>query len=1060
MLNSTARLKLSIAVVAEVARLWISLIASKVWRLRLPISAAAMLGLVVGWLLLVAAVDQTMADEPAMRLRLKDGSFSAGTIVGATQDDHIGWQNDLFERPFEFNVQSIRSLARSANSATSPDSSIAEQPLAADGSSNITPAGQVLEMAGGSAVVGTLTAMDEGWLTVESPMLGTVRVSRDMVVAISDAGYAGQVVYSGPLDESHWQRLGDTSDWDFEAGALVARRPLAAIVGDVNLPKQAQINLALSWNGTPDFVLSLGTLASNRVSKVDEVPSAARLEVWANQLALVREVDGGADIAMLAELNSVNPRVELSLYLDQVKGTIVACDAHGRLLETLRVEGKDPKVRTAVHLVNNGPSLTLERFEIRQWDGVIASVAEAGDQFLLDSSGQRTEAGIAGFDAESGELLIALADGDEQRLPLSQLRRGSVTHAANPGVDTRETNNIADAADEVTATDEKVDTSGNASGDAEAGDAAENQSASTDTAQLVEVVLMDRTRLKGRMLATTDSNQLRFEAVGLSSIVPVPLVNVRGVIGNADRYFAEVVEQPLGTLKSDQQQLSGFLAPANEGTSEGSLAIVWHPQGSSVASPLSPSATGAITYRAPLPQPLVDTAEKASQPIQAIAPAIGMFLGRRQAAANADPAQAAALEGGSADGKPGAAKLAQAREILFRTGDAVDGVVDHIDDSGMRFRSQQTSTQFVPHNLIEHVWLNKMNGESTASPEKLKRLMTVPRSMKQDPPTHLFIAVNGDYLRGRLVSLQDDKMTVEIRLETVELQTSTIAQIVWLHDRDWPQKETAAPDKDLAVDEADADTAVKPADAARKFLVHAIGRNERGLTFHPQALADGKLSGVSDLLGQCSIAVSDVNQLLFGADVSQMVRAYRDDPWTLSLAQLPRVYMDDGSEPLSGNLGDASPMVGHVATEFTLQTLAGEKFRLSDHRDRVVVLDFWASWCGPCVQTMPLVEEAVAELGSDKVQLVAINIQEPAARVQAAVDRLQMSSTVLLDIDGQVAGAYQANAIPQTVIIDRGGNVTHVFVGGGARFVAHFKEALQTVAATPGDGSPVDGVNQ
>lgn len=1023
--------------------------------------------LTLSWLLLVAAIGQSMAAEPTMRLRLKDGSFSAGTIVAASHDDHIGWQNAMFEQPFEFDVQSIRSLALIDDSVSQPDSSISGQPLADGSSSNTKPAEQIIEMAGGGAVVGTLVGMDEDRLTVESPMLGIVQVSRDLAIAISDAGYAGQVVYSGPMDESHWQRLGDVSDWDFEAGVLVARRPLAAIVGEVQLPDKAQINLALSWSGTPDFVLSLGTLASNRVSKVEEVPSAARLEVWANQLALVREVDGGADIAMLAELNSVNPRIELSLYLDQLSGTIVACDAHGRRLETLHVEGKDSKVRTAVHLVNNGPSLTVERFEVRQWDGVLATVAEAGDQFVLDSSGQRTAAGIAGFDAESGELRIALADGGEQRLPLDQLRRGSITHAASGGADNPETDNIDSVADEPAATDEKVSAAGHTGEDADAGDAPETESESTDTAQPIEVVLMDRTRLKGRMLAATDSDQLQFEAIGIGGVVQIPLANVRGVIGNAVRYFAEAVEQPLGTLKSDQQQLSGYLAPANESTSQGSLALVWHPQGSSIASPLNPSATGAITYRAPLPRPMVESTEKTNQPMQVIAPAIGMFLGRRQAAANADQAQSAAQDGVNEDGKADAAKPAHAREILFRTGDAVDGVVDQIDESGMRFHSQQTNTQFVPHNLIEHVWLNKMSGESTTSPEKLKRLMTVPRSMKQDPPTHLFIAVNGDYLRGRLVSLQDDILTVEIRLETVELQASTVAQIVWLHDRDWQPKGTADPTDDSVVDGvgADADDAVadadaKQADAASLFLVHAIGRNERGLTFHPQSLAEGKLSGISDLLGQCSIAVSDVNQLLFGPDVSKLARAYRDDPWTLSLAQLPRVYLDDGGDTLSGNLGDASPMVGQAATDFALQSLAGDKFRLSDHRDRVVVLDFWASWCGPCVQTMPLVEEAVTELGSDKVQLVAVNIQEPATRVQAAVDRLQMSSTVLLDIDGQVAAAYQANAIPQTVIIDRAGNVTHVFVGGGARFVAHFKEALETVAAMPGGGSSVDDVNQ
>ncbi len=1006
-------------------------------------------------LLLSIGTGQAVADQPTMRLRLKDGSFSTGTLVGTPHDDHLGWHNQLFQQPFAFDVRNVRSLARDVDSTTQPDSAIAEETLAAGDASRLKPTRQVIEMLGGSAVVGALVGMDDAWLTVDSSTLGQVQISRTQAVAVSDAEYAGQMIYAGPLDETHWQRLGDVSDWDFEAGVLVARRPGAAIVGDVQLPAQSQINLALSWSGTPDFVLSLGTLASNRVSRVEEVPSAARLEVWANQLALVREVDGGADIAMLAELNAVNPRIELILYLDQQAGSVVACDAHGRPMETLRVAGNEPKVRTAVHLSNSGPSLTVERFEVRQWDGVIATVAEAGEQLVLAGSGQRTAGGIAGFDSQSDELRIALAGGGEQRLPLGELRRGSIASAAT-------------SAAELSSGDKPAANTSENSPENASENSPENASENAEVAQTVELVLMDRTRLKGRMLAATDSGDLRFEAHGVNGYLTIPLTAVRGVIGNSERYTDQAVELPLGTLKSDQQQLRGHLVPTDpsHAMAAGNLALVWQPTGSAISSPLSASASGSIAYRVPLPKPVVEASEQKSQPVQLIAPAIEMFLGRRGAQANADQDRAADDTGDSEGGANTKAKVAEAREILFRTGDAVDGVVEQIDESGMRFHSQQTDTQFVPHNLIQHVWLNKLSGQTSTSPEKLKRLLTVPRSLKQDPPTHLIIAVNGDYLRGRLVSLQDDKLIVEVRLETVELQTSRIAQIVWLHDRDWQAKGNAdkaenPPDELVAAtrgpEDPPEDTSDDTVDAQAlpevgPFLVHAIGRTERGLTFHPQSLTAGKLSGVSDLLGKCSIAVDDINQLLFGPDVPELVRQYRADPWTLSLAQLPRVYTDEGGDASANNLGDASPMVGQAATDFTLQSLAGEKFNLNSNRDRVVVLDFWASWCGPCVQTMPLVEEAVGDLGADKIQLVAVNIQEPASRVQAAVDRLQMSSTVLLDVDGQVAAAYQATAIPQTVIIDRGGNVTHVFVGGGARFVAQFKQALETVVNMPHAG--------
>ena len=1028
-------------------------------------------------LVLSAVIDLTMADQPAMQLRLKDGSFSIGTLVGSPRADHLGWRNDLFERPFDFDARSIRSLSRvvdatdDATPSRADDAATSADDAATEGSAGqLRPSGQIVEMVGGGAIVGELVEVDDAWLTVASTTLGTIQISRSSVIAISDATYAGQIVYSGPLDESHWQRLGETSDWDFEAGVLVARRPGAAIVGDVHLPAQSQINLALSWSGTPDFVLSLGTLANNRVSRVEEVPSAARLEVWANQLALVREVDGGADIAMLAELNAVNPRIELSLFLDQQTGSVVACDAHGRPLETLRVVGNDPKVRTAVHLANSGPSLTVERFEVRQWDGVVATVAEAGEQFVLSSNGQRTAGGIAGFDAQTKQLRIALSAGGEQRVPLNELRRGSMVPTTTPAADFSTINNAVDKKTDKK-TDEKAEKKTDKKTDENADEHTDERTddtvASPEATPTVEVVLMDRSRLKGRLLASSDSAALRFEAAGVRDLLAVPITALRGVIGNSERYVAPPIEQPLGTLKSDRQQLSGHLVPTGESdaTSAGNLALVWQPTGSATASPLSSAASGSIAYRAPLPQPTVEVSDNGSQPMRLIAPAVGMFLGRGAVQAIAD--QDRASEKKTESGATSSLKDAQAREILLRTGDAVDGVVEQIDESGMRFRSQQTDTQFVPHNLIQHVWLNKLSGQTSTSPEKLKRLLTVPRSLKQDPPTHLFIAVNGDYLRGRLISLQDDKLTVEIRLETVELQASTIAQIVWLHDRDWQPKEDAAEAEDPTDELANAtlgakdppevsskdrpeDTAdAKPQSELGPFLVHAIGRTERGLTFRPQSLTAGTLAGVSELLGKCSIAVDDINQLLFGRDVSKLVREYQANPWTLSLAQLPRVYADDGSEASTSSLGDASPMVGQAATDFTLQSLAGDKFNLNSHRDRVVVLDFWASWCGPCVQTIPLVEEAVADLGADKIQLVAVNIQEPANRVQAAVDRLQMSSTVLLDVDGQVAAAYEANAIPQTVIIDRGGNVTHVFIGGGARFVAQFKQALETVVNMP-----------
>jgi thiol-disulfide isomerase/thioredoxin len=995
----------------------------------------------------LASFSSTWAVEPQMRIRLKDGSFGAGTIVGVDQPNQLGWKGSAFETPFRLDVRAIRSVTSAEEKADNG----AEKAVKDAGSAE-----QLFELSSGGMVVGQLVSMDDEWLIVDSQILGQVKLARAAVTSIVDAGYAGQLVYSGPIDDDRWQRLTAAEDWEFEAGALVATKQGAAIVGNVALPPKSQINLSMSWRGTPDFVLSLGTLASNKVSKVEEVPSAARLEVWANQLALVREVDGGADIAMLSDLSDANPRIDLTIYLDQEAGTIVVCDSHGRPMETLSVPSEKAVTRPAVHLANSGPSLTIEHFEVRQWDGVAASVATE-DQSVLDATGGNRKGAIVGYDPQTRLLKITLASGEQALLPLAQIRRGDVAAVvvAAPTTNEQTGESLPPAVvqppqldqeqtpPEATSPLQKPPAGDTKSPFAEAtteGEATASSIESADASESIEIILVDRTRLSGKLASTEDPRRLRFASKDLADEVSFDCQVVRSVIGTTERFVADDSEQVVGTLKVGDSQLVGYLEELSSHNPTIESCLWWHPSGSVNASPISLASAGAIIYRKalPLPAPEGNAAQAAAarNRAQVLAPAVGMFLGNR-----GNP------KGNSQEVVPTEATVGspEAREIMFRTGDAIDGVVERIDESGMTFRSAQTTTTKAPHELIQHVWLNRGRGTIETSPEKLKRLMTVPRSMKQDPPTHLFIAVNGDYLRGRLVQLEGDRLKIEVRLEMVEMSTAQVAQIIWLHDRDWSEK-PAATDKAMPSTPGQDDTAktvqATPPGPIEQFLVHAIGRTDRGLTFRPEQLSAGELSGHSDLLGRCSIAVKDLNQLLFGRNISEQVRAFREDPWTLSLAQTPRVYMEDGADS-SAPAGENSPLVGKPAIDFTLKSLDGESFRLSKHRDRIVVLDFWASWCGPCVQTMPLVEAVVDELGTDKIHLVAVNIQETPARATAAVERLELNSTVLLDVDGQAAAAYAANAIPQTVIIDREGVITHVFVGGGPKFVEQFRQALQ-----------------
>lgn len=124
-------------------------------------------------------------------------------------------------------------------------------------------------------------------------------------------------------------------------------------------------------------------------------------------------------------------------------------------------------------------------------------------------------------------------------------------------------------------------------------------------------------------------------------------------------------------------------------------------------------------------------------------------------------------------------------------------------------------------------------------------------------------------------------------------------------------------------------------------------------------------------------------------------------------------------------LGIEKPGKAIPAPDFTLEDLSGKRVSLRDLRDKVVFLNFWATWCIPCRQEMPTMEKLHRELKKDGLEVVAINIREGKKDVRKFLDELGLTFTVLLDKDGKVSEKYGAWAIPLSYFISRNGE----FVG-------------------------------
>ncbi|MCK0164575.1 TlpA disulfide reductase family protein [Marinobacter sp. S6332] len=117
------------------------------------------------------------------------------------------------------------------------------------------------------------------------------------------------------------------------------------------------------------------------------------------------------------------------------------------------------------------------------------------------------------------------------------------------------------------------------------------------------------------------------------------------------------------------------------------------------------------------------------------------------------------------------------------------------------------------------------------------------------------------------------------------------------------------------------------------------------------------------------------------------------------------------------------------APDFTLESRAGDNIRLEDHRGEVVMLNFWASWCGPCRQEMPLMDDLYGRYQDLGFTILAVNVDENRGEALRFLDKVPVSYPILYDPESSVSELYEVPAMPTTVMIDRDGNVRYIHYG-------------------------------
>ncbi len=115
-------------------------------------------------------------------------------------------------------------------------------------------------------------------------------------------------------------------------------------------------------------------------------------------------------------------------------------------------------------------------------------------------------------------------------------------------------------------------------------------------------------------------------------------------------------------------------------------------------------------------------------------------------------------------------------------------------------------------------------------------------------------------------------------------------------------------------------------------------------------------------------------------------------------------------------------------SDFAVRSLNGEQIQLADLRGRWVVLNFWATWCAPCVAELPLLQQ-LAERHADQLTVLAINMREEEAEVRAFVAQHNLSLPVLLEPDDQTLIEYGVQGLPLSIVVSPDGEVLQRHVG-------------------------------
>lgn len=867
-----------------------------------------------GWSLVVATTvlavahvwSEAVAADPAGAgvLDLPGEGQLPGLLVPVDGDPQgprrsLLWKSPLFAVPFEFPLDQVHGLRLAA----------AERAARPAG-------GWRVHLRGGDLLVGDLESLDASMIGLAvGGRQPTVRIARDVVDRLVRSGAATMDGFLGPGELADWRQT-PVGSWRQEAGGLVADGRMSSISRDVRAAARARYDVVLSWKGKPpEFRLAVG--ADEKSAEAD----AYRLEMLVIAggepgLAVVRREAATAEIEPL-DVPTTGQTLRMSLFVDQAKGRLVAALPRGDRVEPIGelelapAAGRQPS--GLVRLTCLTGAVRLETLTVAAWTSDTAAIEPAVGTMLRGRDLRLDEIAVESLE---GDAVVIREGGGSRRVPVADVDEIVFQPpAAEPGATAVQPGAAKPAVRIVSAAGQSL------SGDLVRIDGSSIwiQRAGIDAAvgmALTEMIAV-------RSLQTAAPPELpgrtgRLEAEGVSvdgclaptakGVVWRPRAAVNGSefqvtpVGNAPD--VTVLYTPRGRSQPDPEQPLGGIGGQVMLNDEGFFVVAMMTEDGAAAKDGRLGAGDRITAIAPEKgSPFVETKGLDQDTVMNLLRGrIGTPVRLRIESDEKDEPQLIELVRGPINvmntemlaialdvharlapqtDMPADRLRTHPAKLFLRTGDVLPCTVLGISATGLELSTPVatgTGAIKVPTPLVQAVELLPSAGRGIDK-ARAERLLTLPRMRRADPPRHLLRLENGDYIRGTVVGLDADTLTIDLQGAIKPLPRSTVSRVIWLH----PDEPVAAADgEQQAVAAAAAPRAGEP------FLVQGVAGDGRRLTVVPRATQDGLILGTSAAIGDCRIELGMIDRLLFGAAIERESATLPYRQWKLRPAPEPR----------------------------------------------------------------------------------------------------------------------------------------------------------------------------